>query len=66
MLFKKIFTGVLAVIMVIGMCLTGASAASDKDSKEKKLYFNESTYCLVSRKNIGPLKNILKERFMEM
>ena len=36
------------------------------DSKEKKLYFNESTYCLVSRKNIGPLKNILKERFMEM
>lgn len=36
MLFKKIFTGVLAVIMVIGMCLTGASAASDKDSKEKK------------------------------
>ena len=32
------------------------------DSKEKKLYFSEKTYCLVSRKNVVPLKNILKEQ----
>ena len=36
------------------------------DSKEKKLYFSEKTYCLVSRKNVIPLKNILKEGFVEM
>lgn len=36
------------------------------DSKEKKLYFSEKTYCLVSRKNVVPLKNILKEGFVEM
>ena len=36
------------------------------DSKEKKLYFSENAYCLVSRKNVVPLKNILKEGFVDM
>lgn len=36
MLFKKLITGVLAAMMITGMCLTGVSAASEKDKKETK------------------------------
>ncbi len=36
MLFKRLITGVLAAMMITGMCLTGVSAASDEDKKKSK------------------------------
>lgn len=36
------------------------------DSKERKIYFDEATYCLVSRKNIAPLKKLLREKLLEI